>query len=159
VEHFKSLLEAAVMDRLRTDRAGILLSGGLDTSSVAAVAKEISAKGAPTTDIRCYTHIFDSFSSDREGEYAREVGEFLRLPVKCMALDQIQLFEGWDDPEFSLPEPVDDPLFAGFLDTCRAISADCRVQLKPANSGSSNGSGRLNSGSSQPSKSWIWSKA
>ena len=129
VENFRSLLESAVVDRLRTDRAGILLSGGIDTSSVAAVAKEISAKGAQTTDIRCYTHIFESLLPDREGEYAREVGEFLRLPVKCMALDHIQLFEGWDDPEFSLPEPVDDPLFAGFLDTCRTISADCRVLL------------------------------
>ena len=97
-------------------------------SVVGAPFAEISLATA-ATDIRCYTHIFDSFSPDREGDYAREVGEFLRLPVKCMALDQIQLFEGWDDPEFSLPEPVDDPLFAGFLDTCRTISADCRVLL------------------------------
>ncbi len=54
VENFKSLLESAVADRLRTDRAGILLSRA---------------------------------------------------------------------------EPVDDPLIAGFLDTCRTISADCRVLL------------------------------
>jgi len=129
VENFQSLLEAAVADRLRMDRVGILLSGGLDSSSVAAVGKEVSAKGAQTTDIRCYTHVFESLIPDREGEYAREVGEFLRLPVKFMASDQTQLFEGWDDPEFSLPEPLEDPLFAGFLDSCRNISADCRVLL------------------------------
>jgi asparagine synthase (glutamine-hydrolysing) len=129
IENFGSLLKAAVTDRLRLDRVGILLSGGLDSSSVAAVAKEVSAKGAQTTDIRCYTHIFESLIPDREGEYAREVGEFLRLPVKFMASDQTQLFEGWDDPEFSLPEPVEDPLFAGFLDSCRNVSADCRVLL------------------------------
>jgi asparagine synthase (glutamine-hydrolysing) len=46
-----------------------------------------------------------------------------------MASDQTQLFEGWDDPEFSLPEPVEDPLFAGFLDSCRNISAECCVLL------------------------------
>jgi len=129
VENFQSLLEAAVADRLRTDRVGILMSGGLDSSSVAAVAKEVSAKGAQTTDIRCYTHVFESLIPDREGEYAREVGEFLRLSVKFMASDQTQLFEGWDDPEFSLPEPLEDSLFAGFLDSCRNISADCRVLL------------------------------
>lgn len=129
VENFQSLLQDAVADRLRIDRVGILLSGGLDSSSVAAVAKEVSAKNAQTTDIRCYTHIFESLISDREGEYAREVGEFLRLPVKFMASDQTQLFEGWDKPEFSLPEPVEDPLFAGFLDSCRNISTDCRVLL------------------------------
>src|SRR5260370_36940896 len=46
-----------------------------------------------------------------------------------MASDQTQLFEGWDDPEFSLPEPVDNPLFACFLESSRIISADCRVLL------------------------------
>jgi asparagine synthase (glutamine-hydrolysing) len=129
VEHFLSLLEAAVADRLGTDRAGILLSGGLDSSALAAVAKEVSGKSARSTDMRCYTHVFESLIPDREGEYAREVGEFLRLPVKFMASDETQLFERWDDPEFSLPEPVEDPLFADFLDSCRNISADCRVLL------------------------------
>jgi len=129
IENFQSLLEAAVADRLRTDRAGILLGGGLDSSAVAAVAKEVSARGAQTTDIRCYTPIFESLIPDRESEVAREVGEFLRLPVKFMALDQVRLFEGWDNPAFSLPEPVEDPLFRGFLDSCRNISADCRVLL------------------------------
>ena len=129
VENFQAILRAAVGDRLRTDRVGILLSGGLDSSSVAAVAKEVSATSAQTTEIRCYTHVYESLIPDREGEYAREVGEFLRLPVKIMASDHTQLFEGWDDPEFSLPEPVENPLFAGFLDSCRNISADCRVLL------------------------------
>jgi len=129
IENFQSLLEAAVSDRLRTDRAGILLGGGLDSSAVAAVAKEVSARGAQTTGLRCYTPIFESLIPDREGEVAREVGEFLRLPVKFMALDQVQLFEGWDNLEFSLPEPIGDPLFRGFLDSCRNISTDCRVLL------------------------------
>src|SRR6202521_5399140 len=129
VENFQSLLQAAVADRLRTDRIGILMSGGLDSSSVVALAKEVSAKGAQITDIRCYTHVFESLIPDREGEYARDVGEYLRLPVKFITSDQAQLFEGWGDPEFSLPEPVEDPLFAGFLDSCRNVSADCRVLL------------------------------
>jgi asparagine synthase (glutamine-hydrolysing) len=129
VENFQSILEAAVGDRLRMDRVGLLLSGGLDSSSVAAVAKQLSAKSAQATDIRCYTHVFESLIPDREGEYARDVGQYLRLSVKVMASDQTQLFAGWDDPEFSLPEPVEDPLFAGFLDSCRNISAHCRVLL------------------------------
>ena len=129
VENFQSLFEAAVADRLRTDRIGILLSGGLDSSAVAAVAKEVSAKSLQATKIRGYTHVFESLIPDREGEYACEVGEFLRVPVKFMAGDDTQLFAGWDDPEFSLPEPVENPLFADFLDSCRNISAGCRVLL------------------------------
>ena len=129
VENFQSLLQEAVADRLRLDRVGLLLSGGMDSSSVAAVAKQVSATSARTTDIRCYTHVFGSLIPDREGEYAREVAEFLGLPVKIIASDHTQLFEGWDDPGFSLAEPVENPLFADFLDSCRNISAECRVVL------------------------------
>ncbi|MFI5097238.1 MAG: asparagine synthetase B family protein [Candidatus Acidiferrales bacterium] len=129
VEHFQTLFESAVADRLRTDRVGILLSGGLDSSSVAAVAKGVSTKNSGRPTIRGYTQGYESLLPDNDGEYAREVGEFLRIPVKFMAMDHTRLFERWDDPEFSLPEPVDDPLFAGFIDSCRNISADCRVLL------------------------------
>ncbi len=129
VEDFQRLLETAVMDRLRTERVGILLSGGLDSSAVAAVAKGLSTKGFDATKIRGYTHVFQSLIPDREGDYAREVGEFLRVPLKFMADDNTHLFEGWDDPEFSLPEPVEDPLFVDFLSSCRNIAADCRVVL------------------------------
>jgi asparagine synthase (glutamine-hydrolysing) len=129
VENFQLLLQAAVADRLRLERVGLLLSGGLDSSSVAAVAKEITGKGDAATDIRGYTYVYKSLIPDQEGDYAREVGEFLRVPLKFMAADHTELFEGWGDPEFSLPEPVEDPLFADFLDSCRNISADCRVLL------------------------------
>jgi asparagine synthase (glutamine-hydrolysing) len=129
VEHFQALLREAVADRLRVGRAGILLSGGLDSSSVAAVAKEVSGTSGPATEIRGYTSVYDSLIPDEEGRYAREVGEFLGIPVKFMAMDQAQLFEGWDDPELSLPEPVDDPFFSGFFESCRILSRECRVLL------------------------------
>ena len=90
VENFKSILEAAVADRLRSDRVGILLSGGLDSSSVAAVAKEITRKGAAGTDIRGYTYVYESLIPDKEGEYAREVGKFLGIAVKLITMDEAQ---------------------------------------------------------------------
>lgn len=129
IENFLSILEAAVADRLRSDRVGILLSGGLDSSSVAAVAKQVAAKSAQVTDIRGYTSVDESQSPDPEGQFAREVGEFLRIPAKLLPVESIELFEGWDDPQLSLPEPVDNPLFASFFDAKRIISADCRVVL------------------------------
>jgi len=129
VENFQSLLQAAVEDRLRTDRVGILLSGGLDSSSVAAVTKEVSGKCGQKTEIRGYTSVFESLIPDEEGRYARGVGKFLEIPIQFQALDRVELFEGWDDPELSLPEPLDNPLLGGFLESCRSISADCRVLL------------------------------
>ena len=60
MEHFQILLQAAVADRSRVDRAGILLSGGLDSATVAATARELvgSAGGAP--DLRAYTVVYES---------------------------------------------------------------------------------------------------
>ena len=129
IEHFQSIFQAAITDRLRIDRVGILLSGGVDSSSVAAVAKDVPAKDAQTMDFRGYTHVYESLIPHDDGVYASETGEFLRVPVKFITLDQTELFEGWNDPELSLPEPIDNPFFAGFLDSYRIISADCRVLL------------------------------
>ena len=129
VEHFQALLKDAVADRLRTDTVGILLSGGLDSSSVTAVAKEVSGKSGHATEIRGYTTVFDTSVPDEEGRYAREVGKFLGIPIQFHALHQTELFEGWDDPELSLPEPLDNPLIASSLESYRNISADCRVLL------------------------------
>jgi asparagine synthase (glutamine-hydrolysing) len=129
VENFQSIFEVAVAERLRTGRVGIRLSGGLDSSSVAAVASEISKKRPIDTELRGYTYIYKSLIPDQEEEYTQEVGRFLRIPIKFMPLDEAQLFERWDDPKVIGPEPIEDPFFARILDTHRDISADCRVLL------------------------------
>jgi len=96
---------------------------------VAAVTKEVSGKCGQKTEIRGYTSVFESLIPDEEGRYAREVGKFLEIPIQFQALDRVELFEGWDDPELSFPEPLDNALLGGFLESCRSISADCRVLL------------------------------
>jgi len=129
VENFQSLLQDAVEDRLRTDRVGILLSGGLDSSSVAAVAKEVSAKNDLQTDIRGYTHVYESLVPHNDGEYARETAKFLGFPTRLIPMDQTQIFERLDDPELSWPEPISNPLVAGIFDSYRIASGECRVVL------------------------------
>jgi asparagine synthase (glutamine-hydrolysing) len=130
VEHFQELMRAAVADRLRMPRAGILLSGGLDSSSIAATAREFSDEAGGTTDLRAYTVTYDRLIPDRDGEYARQVAEFLGIPIRLLPLDGIGLFERWGDAELSWPEPVDDPFFAGLFDQQRMIAAECRVVLE-----------------------------
>lgn len=129
VEHFQVLFQKAVADRLRTRAAGILLSGGLDSSSVAATARQLSANSTEPADLRAYTVTYQSLGPDRDGENARAVAEFLHMPIRCLPLGGLGLFERWDDPELHWPEPVDDPFFAGLFDQFRAIAADCRVAL------------------------------
>jgi asparagine synthase (glutamine-hydrolysing) len=127
VEHFQILLQAAVTDRMRVDRAGILLSGGLDSATIATTVRELAGGAGGTTDLRAYTVVYESLIPDQEGRYAREVAEFLKIPQQFIAIDGLQPFERWDDPGIRWPEPVDDPFFAGLFDQFRTIAADCRV--------------------------------
>lgn len=129
IEHFQILFQSAVADRLRTDCAGVLLSGGLDSSSVATTAHELSTRSAGVPQLRAYTITYESLIPDSDGLHAREVANFLHIPIQCLAMDHLRPFERWSDPEIAWPEPVDDPCFAGIFDQFRMIAADCRVAL------------------------------
>jgi asparagine synthase (glutamine-hydrolysing) len=129
IEHFQILLQAAVADRVRVDRAGILLSGGLDSATIATTARELAGSAGGTLDLRAYTVVYESLIPDRDGEHAREVAGFLKIPLQCIPMDDLKPFERWDEPETSSPEPVDDPFRFGLFDQFRTIAADCRVLL------------------------------
>ena len=127
VDHFNSLLQSAVKDRLRNDRIGILMSGGLDSPALAATAKELSTKAGGIPELCSYTIL--SAIADDEGIYARQVAEFIGVPNRHLAMDHLRPFERRDDPNSSWPEPVDEPLFAGLFEQFGMIAQDCRVVL------------------------------
>ena len=115
VEHFQVLLQAAVADRTRVDRAGILLSGGLDSATIAATARELAGSAGGTPDLRAYTVVYESLIPDHDGEHARDVAGFLKIPLQCIPMDDLKPFERWDESETWSPEPVDDPFRSGLL--------------------------------------------
>ena len=127
VGHFQILLQAAVSDRMTSDRTGILLSGGLDSAAIAATARRLSGGGGTSLD--AYTVVYESLIPDQDGPHAREVAEFLDIPMHCIPMDELRPFERWNDPTTNFPEPVDDPFFAGLFEQFRTISTDCRVAL------------------------------
>ena len=55
VEHFQSVMHAAVADRLRITRAGIWLSGGMDSSSIAATARDFPRNRVQRSTCARYT--------------------------------------------------------------------------------------------------------
>jgi asparagine synthase (glutamine-hydrolysing) len=127
VEHFQMHLRDAVADRLWGGRTGILLSGGLDSSSLGAVARELSPERGESGKLRAYTATYETLLPDRDGAHAREVAEFLDIPIRCLPMDELQPFERWDNSAMRWPEPVDDPLIAGLFDQFEAMAAECRV--------------------------------
>lgn len=112
VEHFRELLDLAVADRMRTDRAGILMSGGLDSSSIAATIHSLRKCGQPKFTLKAFTYVYDRLIPDEERRYATIVARSLNMPIQFVPLDDEKWFNGWDREGFCFPEPmVNSPLW------------------------------------------------
>jgi asparagine synthase (glutamine-hydrolysing) len=127
VEHFQALLQSAVNDRLRTDHVGILLSGGLDSTSLAATTREITANNGGIPHIHTYTAVYESLIADREIDYASDAAKFLGLPNHRFVMDHLRPFAWPEDPSHRLPEPPDNPFFAALFEEFHAVAQDCSV--------------------------------
>ena len=89
-EHLRSLYVEALRARLRgVDRAAILLSGGVDSSSVVGIVSTLGSASAPI-DVRAYTHALRGFPDADEEQYAERVARFCGVPMVAIP------FEGAD---------------------------------------------------------------
>jgi asparagine synthase (glutamine-hydrolysing) len=105
IEQFHTLLGQAVADRLRTKSAGILMSGGLDSTTVAATARQILAANADGDGLFAATTVVDGLVPDNERHYAGLVANALKIPIQFRKADLCRLFEGADSPEYRPPFP------------------------------------------------------
>src|ERR1700683_1408305 len=67
---FKAVLTEAVRDRLRSPRAAISLSGGLDSGAVAAIAASLLREGSSRTELHAYSAGYDWMVPETERHYA-----------------------------------------------------------------------------------------
>ena len=93
VDRFQELLRQAVADRLRTDKVGVFLSGGLDSPMVTAIARDLLAAQSPRFDLQCYTMVFDHLIPHEERYYAGVVARHLQVPVEFLPQDDYALYE------------------------------------------------------------------
>ena len=125
VDHFQSVMQAAVKDRLPSDTAALLLSGGMDSSSVAATARGITS----ARDLRAFTYVYDRLMPDRERYYAGLVASALEIPVSFTASDDYELYQSPAQTTYQPFELIHEPLRALFCDFTQAISQHSRVAL------------------------------
>jgi Asparagine synthase (glutamine-hydrolyzing) len=108
---FRRLFAQAVRDRLPESETTILLSAGLDSTSVAAAAvshrKQQNAAGA--LSLSAFTLDFHPLFQEEEGSLARDFAASLDLPFQLIHVAHILPMEGADDGPFKLPEPGDYP--------------------------------------------------
>jgi len=123
-ERYFELLEAAVADRLRTSPAAILLSGGIDSPSVAADARKALPSSGDPSSLQAYTVVYDRLIDHDERHWAGLVAGHLGIPIEYVPADDCRLYEGWDEADLRTPEPQENPLWAVPARLFRRIAAN-----------------------------------
>jgi asparagine synthase (glutamine-hydrolysing) len=129
VEHFRQLLDRAVADRVGADSIGVLMSGGLDSPTVAASAQRKLSHNGDAGGVRAYTEIYESLIPHEEGQYAGLVAEALKIPIEFQVSDDLGSWKDSNQQESIWPEPVHSPASDGGLHQLRQVAARNRVAL------------------------------
>ncbi|MGB2633352.1 MAG: asparagine synthase-related protein [Candidatus Acidiferrum sp.] len=128
VEQFRELLDRAVADRLRTDHVAILMSGGLDSPTVAGSAQQILGRDGSPGRLRAYTEVFETLIPDEERYYAGLVAEALKIPIEFQ-VDEKGLGDYLNHDCNRWPEPMHSPGSDGGVGQLRQIAVRNRVAL------------------------------
>lgn len=118
VERFSELLARAVQDRLRTDRVAVSMSGGLDSTSVAAIARE---RGAA---VHAFSVVYDSLIPDEERRYSTLAATHLKIPITQLSADVYSLFDEQVPGDMEQPEPFLISPLTGQFHTLLRLCAD-----------------------------------
>jgi len=127
IDAYSSVLETVVGDRLRDAPAGILLSGGLDSSSVAATAARALGQNA-SHRLRAYTFVYDTVAADEERKYSSLVARHLGIEIEHHSLDRYSWFERWN-ADLLPPEPCAEPMTAMMADLLERVSGHSALAL------------------------------
>jgi asparagine synthase (glutamine-hydrolysing) len=104
-DHFTELLDAAVDDRLRTNKLGIFMSGGVDSPTLAATACKILRQVSSDYSVHAFTTVVDGLDGN-ERYYAGLVSEHLGIPIHVRDLSTTLIHPGWDQAKIHTPEAV-----------------------------------------------------
>lgn len=129
VEQFQQLLTTATKDRLRTSRIGISMSGGLDSTSLAAITQDL-LRDDRRSSIRACTNVYDSLFPDEERHYSELAANVLGIPLTQLAGDCYSLFDSDVANDLKQPEPfLLSPLAGQFNSLLRQLAHHGRVAL------------------------------
>jgi asparagine synthase (glutamine-hydrolysing) len=126
-DRLQTLLDQAVSDRVRGERVGICLSGGLDSTAIAATAvrQHRSSEGQP---VRGFTFVYQSLIPDDERDAAAAAAAHLGMPVQFYVLDRARGWEAFTEPD--APEPLVPSMHGEPRRSCYAdMAAHSRIAL------------------------------
>jgi len=127
-ERYRELLDAAVSSRLRAiGPVGVSLSGGLDSTTLAALAAPRLPAATGQTQFKSFSYAFDDYPSCDEREYIRPLVEQYGLDptwVFCDDLWSLKDLSRWP----TTPDYVLSDAFAWFPAAVRAAAAEAGVR-------------------------------
>ena len=111
VDRFQELFSQAVIDRMGRGPLALELSGGMDCTSIAAVA--VSQAAVSGQSLKAFTMTCDGlFPEDDERFYTEMVANHLKIPLFCDPVENYALFERFDSPELVTAQPSSNPSLA-----------------------------------------------
>jgi asparagine synthase (glutamine-hydrolysing) len=106
VEEFSALLSTAVRDRLRAPKAGLLLSGGVDSGLIATTLDA----GASAPRVSALTISWERMlPADADASWARRTGRMAGLPHEVVELGAEDAIGAGEGEHYETPEPAPDP--------------------------------------------------
>lgn len=128
VEQFRELFDQSVADRLRTDRAGTHLSGGLDSTSIAATAYPMmQAMGTGEVDFRAYAIVYKYLADEEEGKYAAQVAKMAGFPLEYLVAEDFIEQAPEEHPTYIPAEPLMIPNQVAEVEISRRTTSFSRV--------------------------------
>jgi asparagine synthase (glutamine-hydrolysing) len=129
-DRFHELVVESVRDRLRSRRAAVLMSGGVDSPALAAIAQRVLRQDSLPCRLDAITSVYDRLIPDHERRYAALVADHLKIPIRYDVRDDETSIKDWDRVQIKTPEPVENPpAFAAGLEFMRKIADDRPVLL------------------------------
>jgi asparagine synthase (glutamine-hydrolysing) len=125
LENFRELLRQAVADRLPAGKVSLYLSGGLDSSSVCAMAAKLVPPGGTTERLKAFTTSWQPLFDDPEPRYAQLVARHLGLPHEI--LEESMMLPSDATSSQTTPEPTADLFFIRATRNLQCIAAHSPV--------------------------------
>ena len=123
LDGYRAALEAAVADRMPPGPVSVLLSGGMDSTTIAAAACARGRAG----DVRAFTATYRAVASP-DAALAERVGTHLGFVVAPVPSDRYEpLYPLWEDAP--TPQPVDEPTLTDWRGLVSAAATHSTVTL------------------------------
>ena len=129
VEIYRTLLREAVADRLPNGPAGIFLSGGLDSTTVAAMVCALRREARAEKALYAITGDQRPLFADEEGQFAQRAAAHFGIGFELVSRGDIVPFSKFGELASRLPEPVADPFWETYVHMCNRLIQRSRVML------------------------------